>query len=409
MPTPIQYGLSATLPPIILLSAGTRIADVNPTLAVGDVQINKDYTSWINLTTLPVVVSGGTDVQTVLSSIETTCKSALIRFKDQTVPAEWDERYISIYTYGNSSAFDTRIAGTDGKSLISTDPQNLSGTFHIGSVSTVTGNVLGSVNNVVQATSISSQQIRDAMTLTPTSASQIGSIDEILDTINSNTSAINFSGTVSADIVSINGVSAAAVALSEFTTIDIASQSIGTNLITLISVNELLSRVPNVSVSVYNASNQIVKSVITGSNGDTSFRLDDGSYVFASNKAMTNFADLSATISGDTTITLSGSAIVPIVPASGLQTLYGFVKHGDGVYASACQIIATLEEVGDFVSGNLITSKKISAVSDANGYYELSLLKGSTWSISELWNGKSYFLKSITITSDDSKDVSTYE
>ena len=73
MPTQILYGVSASLPPIILLSAGTRQADVSATIVSGDVQISKDYGVWTNLATLPTYIAGGTNIQTNLSATEATC------------------------------------------------------------------------------------------------------------------------------------------------------------------------------------------------------------------------------------------------------------------------------------------------------------------------------------------------
>ena len=129
MPIPVLYGAAITLPPVVLLTLGTRTEDVTPTLATGDVQINKDNGGWVNITALPT--TGNSPVNVALSAAEATCKVAIIRFKDQTSPAEWDQRFIDIYTYGHASALDVRLVGTDGKSVISTDAQDLSATLSV--------------------------------------------------------------------------------------------------------------------------------------------------------------------------------------------------------------------------------------------------------------------------------------
>lgn len=134
----VLYATSATMPPITLLSAGTRSSYSNPVIAAGDVQISKDYGTFTNIATLPTV-SGVIEIKVDLSATEATCKVGMIRFKDQTSPADWDEKTISFYTYGNALAFDTRgvMAGTDGKALISTDAQDLSATLtvNVGAIS----------------------------------------------------------------------------------------------------------------------------------------------------------------------------------------------------------------------------------------------------------------------------------
>jgi hypothetical protein len=126
---PVLYGAIVTLPSLILPTLGTRTEDATPTLATGDVQINKDNGGWVNVTNLPT--TGASPVVLILTAAESTCKSAIIRFKDQTSPAEWDQVFIDISTYGNASAFDIRLAGTDGKSLVSTDAQDLSSTLSV--------------------------------------------------------------------------------------------------------------------------------------------------------------------------------------------------------------------------------------------------------------------------------------
>jgi hypothetical protein len=91
----------------VLITAGTRNAQANPTLAAGDVQISKDGGAFANLATLPdALPAAGVQVRLQLSATEMTCKIATIRFKDQTAPAEWDEQYVQVFSYGNASAFE---------------------------------------------------------------------------------------------------------------------------------------------------------------------------------------------------------------------------------------------------------------------------------------------------------------
>jgi hypothetical protein len=98
---------TATILYTVLLAYGTRSAKVNPTLAAGDIQISKDGGAYANLATLPDLTPASLDnVRIQLSATEMQCKVAIIRFKDQTSPREWDEQRVSVTTWGHPSAYD---------------------------------------------------------------------------------------------------------------------------------------------------------------------------------------------------------------------------------------------------------------------------------------------------------------
>lgn len=91
-----------------LFNVGSRDAKVNPTLAAGDVQISKDGGNYANLATLPDLTPASLDnVRIQLAAAELQCKFAIIRFKDQTAPSDWDEQRVSVTTWGHPSAYDT--------------------------------------------------------------------------------------------------------------------------------------------------------------------------------------------------------------------------------------------------------------------------------------------------------------
>lgn len=70
---------------------------------VGDIKISKDGGSFQNITTLPVV--SGTIAVVNLTAAETTAKFIQIQFKDQSVQPLWTDKYITMETFGDSSAF----------------------------------------------------------------------------------------------------------------------------------------------------------------------------------------------------------------------------------------------------------------------------------------------------------------
>jgi hypothetical protein len=90
----------------VLLALNSRSAQSNPTLATGDVTVSKDGGAFANIATLAdVLPASGVQVRIQLSAAELSCKILTIRFADQTVPAQWDEQYVQVCTYGNASAF----------------------------------------------------------------------------------------------------------------------------------------------------------------------------------------------------------------------------------------------------------------------------------------------------------------
>lgn len=104
----LVYGNSTQVIYTVLLTKDSRDAKVDPTLASGDVQISKDGGSFANMSSLPTVSPASSpQVKITFSSAELECKTAMIRFKDQTDPAEWEEQHILIETKNRpSSSFD---------------------------------------------------------------------------------------------------------------------------------------------------------------------------------------------------------------------------------------------------------------------------------------------------------------
>lgn len=99
----VKYGTAVDLW-TILLTAGSRNAQENPTIASGDVQVSTDGAAFVNLDTLPTVSpASGVQVKVPLSAAELTGKRIMVRFKD-TSGNEWEEQTILIETYGHASA-----------------------------------------------------------------------------------------------------------------------------------------------------------------------------------------------------------------------------------------------------------------------------------------------------------------
>ncbi len=71
----------------------------NPTLATGDVKVDKDGAGFINVTTLPTVTpAAGRRVAVSLSGTEMNADLVTLQFVDQTVPKEWADVVLVIQT-----------------------------------------------------------------------------------------------------------------------------------------------------------------------------------------------------------------------------------------------------------------------------------------------------------------------
>jgi len=69
----------------------------------GDVKISKDGGVFQNITSLPNVI--GTIVVVNLTASETSAKFIQIQFKDQSAQPLWTDKYVTMETFGDSSAF----------------------------------------------------------------------------------------------------------------------------------------------------------------------------------------------------------------------------------------------------------------------------------------------------------------
>lgn len=77
--------------PIELVDSATGDFRINPTLAIGDVKIKKDYGAAINLSTLPTIEpAGSSTVKISISAAEQGADKVQIQFKDVS-GNEWDD------------------------------------------------------------------------------------------------------------------------------------------------------------------------------------------------------------------------------------------------------------------------------------------------------------------------------
>lgn len=82
----------------LVSQADTKLFQVNPTLAAGDVKISGDEGAFTNLTNLPAVTpAGGRNVKVILTAAEMNVNRAVIQFVDAS-GAEWCDLVLGIET-----------------------------------------------------------------------------------------------------------------------------------------------------------------------------------------------------------------------------------------------------------------------------------------------------------------------
>jgi len=99
-----QYGVAWTLRGYKFVDRATGQYKATPTLASGDVKIEKDGGAVANLATLPTVEpAAGTSISISFSAAEMQCEQAVVTFID-AAGAEWNDDTIHIFTVGNTLA-----------------------------------------------------------------------------------------------------------------------------------------------------------------------------------------------------------------------------------------------------------------------------------------------------------------
>jgi hypothetical protein len=99
----VKYNTSGQKIYTSLTQYGDVVLTSAATIATGDVQVSIDGGAFQNIITTPT--ANNSCITISLSDTETTCQQAQIRFKDQTIPPEWNDKVIGVETYGNASAY----------------------------------------------------------------------------------------------------------------------------------------------------------------------------------------------------------------------------------------------------------------------------------------------------------------
>jgi hypothetical protein len=187
----------------------------------------------------------------------------------------------------------------------------------------------------------------------------------------------------------------------------IATGSVGVYKVTLTFLDQYSAPIEMVTVYVLNSGGHYIASGLSNSSGILSFNVDAGTYTVRSYKAMVSIPDTVITISADTPQTISGTVKIPTPPAVGMQTVYGWVKHGDA--AAGYQSIVTAVPLFDTsINNQALTLKEITTVVDTDGYFELGLIQSASYQMSIKYSTKVLSSKQFRVTTDDTRAYEDY-
>lgn len=184
----------------------------------------------------------------------------------------------------------------------------------------------------------------------------------------------------------------------------------GSNTVTLTIEEGDTTPIPEVLIDILSTGGALLDSKLADANGQAVFSLDDDTYNVRLRKARTSFTvPETLVVSGDTATTYNGTVITPSVPIPGGQTLYAYLYTLAGGGGEGDILRARIYQIPQDVSGAVIDSQVLSDTADVNGYAELTLTQGAVARITaETAAGDVFFDRRITVTTDATKDLTTY-
>ena len=196
--------------------------------------------------------------------------------------------------------------------------------------------------------------------------------------------------------------------------VDLVAPIPGTNTITITVLDANDDPIPDAFVGIYNGADELVNSGTSNANGElviggvVGVSLNDGTYYKKARKSMVNFPSSEAMVVDSThlTFTIEGTVISATAPpSSDLQTLSMTIRSG-GV-AQADITVRAVPSERQIVNSAVLAMVKLEAVTDVNGYAELTLDKGGKFEIIAGTSGE-HLNKRITVTSAATADISGY-
>jgi len=189
--------------------------------------------------------------------------------------------------------------------------------------------------------------------------------------------------------VAVSGRAAAATALTNATWTDakagyidaaISSRSApatGANTVTLQARTAGSLAIPGAVLSVYNSTNTVLITRVTcDASGNATLAQDDGTLKVRALLAGYSFATpQTVTVSGDTTTTITGTAVGGTADSPSNCLVYGTLSNGA---ADASKTVTFTLSTPAVVDGNQLTRTPITATTDASGYFSFNAPRTAT-------------------------------
>ena len=183
----------------------------------------------------------------------------------------------------------------------------------------------------------------------------------------------------------------------------------GSNTVTINVDDSLSADLPDVFVDILSSGDVLLSSGTTDSSGQLVVTLDDATYKVRLRKAGFAFTVTETlVVSGTTSDTYVGTAVIPALPAPDLQTLFGAVALPDLTGGSGAVITATPVGLNQDISSQVLSLQVLSDTTDSGGAWALSLAKTGKFKITGVLNSVEFLSIEITVTATDTVDIVTY-
>ena len=183
----------------------------------------------------------------------------------------------------------------------------------------------------------------------------------------------------------------------------------GANQVIISIIDGNSDPLPDVNVTVLNSDQTVtLDGKVTDSLGQVTFALDNDTYKIRLRKSFVSFTvPETLVVSGDTTISYSGSVFSPALPSAGLQNVYGEITDPSLAGATGASISAVSLNRNQAVDSRVITKQKLIDTSNG-GLFSLTLAKGGLFRVTGILEDVKFLDVNITVTEDDTKNISSY-
>jgi hypothetical protein len=147
----------------------------------------------------------------------------------------------------------------------------------------------------------------------------------------------------------------------------------------------------------------------TNALGQFAASVDDGNYIITGHKYFVTFTNAAITVDAThLSFDFTGVEWSPTQPAGAdIQTVWDYARNGKGLAQPGATITAKVLNASA-ITDSIVLLNKVSDLADAQGYWELPLIKGVRYSIDVEYGPVRSLSKEITITNDSTKQLRTY-